>query len=72
MISFNLSEYVEWLHVVENMDLWAAKEKAQKRIFKFTGKWIELHEIFSTSEKDEMRKLRAMTALKTKKPRKAA
>ncbi len=66
MVDLKLHAYVEWLHVIENMDLWSAKEKAQKVYFQRTGEHIELHQIFSTTEIMELRRAH-MASIRTKK-----
>ena len=57
MISFNLPDYVEWLHTGQNVKLWTAKQKAQRAYARQHGVIIPLHKIQSTSEVEEDKKV---------------
>lgn len=69
MIAFRLHEYVEWLTVIENVELWTAKERAQKLYEQRTGQKIELHKIFSTSEIIEMIRIESARSKRKKQRR---
>lgn len=57
MINLTLPDYVEWLHIGQNIKLWTAKERAQKAYARQTGAIIPLHKIQSTSEIEEAKKV---------------